>query len=106
MTVYREAMFKEMIREFPDSPMGHFSLGRLYLDLKRFEESTKCLAEAVRLDATYAAALVALGDAFAGLGNKVEARAAWARALATPLGKKDVSLQADLDARTRELDEF
>lgn len=106
MTVDREAMFKEMIREFPDSPMGHFSLGRLYLDEKRFKQSAEALAEAVRLDPSYAAALVALGDAWAGLGDKAQARTAWEKALATPLGKKDQSLQADLDARIRELDEF
>ena len=106
MAADREALFKEMVREFPDSPMGHFSLGRLYLDERRWDESVACLAEAVRLDPDYAAAMVALGDAWAGLGDKAKAREAWERALATPLGRKDVSLQTDLDARIRELDEF
>ncbi len=45
----REAQFKELVREFPDSPMGHFSLGRWYLDEKRFGESVPCFREAVRL---------------------------------------------------------
>ena len=26
----REAQFKQLVSEFPDSPMGHFSLGKLY----------------------------------------------------------------------------
>jgi uncharacterized protein HemY len=102
----REAMFLEMVREFPDSPMGHFSLGRLYLEEKRWSESVKALSEAVRLDPTYAAALVALGDAYAGLGDKAQAKAHWSAALATPLGQRDKSLQADLEQRMRELDDF
>lgn len=102
----REARFLTMVQEFPDAPMGHFSLGRLYLDEKRWAEASAALGEAVRLDPTYAAAFVALGDAAVGAGNKDAARAAWQQALATPLGQRDQSLQADLDARLRELDEF
>lgn len=106
MTADREAMFKEMVREFPDSPMGHFSLGRFYLDAKRWAESITSLAEAVRLDPDYAAAIVALGDAYAGQGDKDKAKQSWQRALATPLGKRDMSLQADLEQRIRDIDDF
>jgi uncharacterized protein HemY len=102
----REALFLSMVKEFPDSPMGHFSLGRLYLDEKRWAESARALQEAVRLDATYAAAFVALGDAFSGQGDKPQARAAWEAALATPLGRRDLSLQADLEQRLRDLEDF
>ena len=102
----REAMFKEMVRQFPDSPMGHFSLGRLLVDEKRWPEAVAALSDAVRLDPTYAAALVALGDAHAGAGSKAEAKATWERALATPHGKRDVSLQADLEQRIRDLEDF
>ncbi|MEW6434894.1 MAG: tetratricopeptide repeat protein [Myxococcota bacterium] len=106
MTSDREAMFLEMVREFPDSPMGHFSLGRLYLDEKRWADSVKALREAVRLDGTYAAAFVALGDAYAGLGDKAQAKAQWQKALSTPLGQRDMSLQADLEQRIRDIDDF
>lgn len=106
MTADREAMFKEMVREFPDSPMGHFSLGRLYLDEKRWPESVAALGEAVRLDPNYAAAIVALGDAYAGLGDKDKAKQSWQRALETPLGRRDMSLQADLEQRIRDIDDF
>lgn len=102
----REAMFREMIRQFPDSPMGHFSLGRLLVDEQRWAEAVTSLGEATKLDPTYAAAFVALGDAHAGLGAKDAARGAWQQALATPLGQKDLSLQADLDQRIRDLDDF
>lgn len=106
VTSEREAMFLEMVREFPDSPMGHFSLGRLYLDEQRWADSVKALGEAVRLDPTYAAAFVALGDAYAGLGDKAQAKAQWEKALGTPLGQRDMSLQADLEQRIRDAEDF
>jgi len=106
MSAEREAQFKDLVREFPDSPMGHFSLGRYYLDEKRFEQSVASLSEAVRLDATYAAAMVALGDAYVGSGRPDEAKVAWQRALATPHGQRDGSLQADLEQRISALDDF
>jgi tetratricopeptide (TPR) repeat protein len=102
----REAMFLQMTSEFPDSPMGFFSLGRLYLDERRWAESVKALAEAVRLDPAYAAAWVALGDAQLGAGARDEAKRAWQQALETPLGKRDLSLQADLEQRLRDLEDF
>lgn len=102
----REATFKQLVAEFPDSPLGHFSLGRLYLDEKRWTEAIASLSTAVSLDATYAAAFVALGDAHAGAGDKARAKAAWEQALATPLARRDLSLQADLDQRIRDLEDF
>ena len=106
MSPEREAQFKDLVREFPDSPMGHFSLGRYYLDEKRYALSVTCLTEALRLDPTYAAAMVALGDAHSGLGQPDQAKAAWQRALATPHGQRDASLQADLEQRISALDDF
>jgi uncharacterized protein HemY len=106
MTSTREQMFLDMVREFPDSPMGHFSLGRLYVEEKRWSEAVKALDDATRLDATYAAAFVSLGDAYAGLNQKSEAKGAWQRALETPLGRRDMSLQADLEQRIRDVDDF
>jgi uncharacterized protein HemY len=95
-----------MVKDFPDSPMGHFSLGRFFLDEKRWTDAVASLQRAVELDPTYAAAWVALGDGQAGLGDKAAAKAHWRSALATPLGGKDMSLQADLEARIRDVDDF
>jgi tetratricopeptide (TPR) repeat protein len=92
-----------MVAEFPDSAMGHFSLGKFLLEEKRFQESVLALEKAVAIDASYAAAWVALGDAHAGAGDAARAKASWERALQTPHGKKDASLQADLEQRMSEL---
>lgn len=99
----REAQFKQLVAEFPDSPMGHFSLGKLYLDGQRWAEAAACFEAAVKIDPTYAAAIVALGDAWAGAGEPGKARAAWEQALKTPHGQKDQSLQADLEQRISDL---
>lgn len=99
----REAQFKQLVAEFPDSPMGHFSLGKLYLDAQRWAEAAPCFEAAVKIDPTYAAAHVALGDAWAGAGDSAKARAAWEQALQTPHGRKDASLQADLQQRIDDL---
>jgi uncharacterized protein HemY len=99
----REEQFKQLVKEFPTSPMGHFSLGKLYLEEKRWLEAVARFEQAVKLDGTYAAALVALGDAHAGAGKPDEARKAWEQALQTPHGKKDASLQGDLEQRIADL---
>jgi tetratricopeptide (TPR) repeat protein len=92
-----------MVSDFPDSPMGHFSLGKYLLEEKRWRESVAALERAVSIDPAYSAAWVALGDAWAGSGDSDRARAAWQRALETPHGKKDQTLQADLEHRMSEL---
>ncbi len=50
--------------------------------------------------------MVALGDAHAGAGAKEEAKSAWERALNTPHGRRDTSLQADLEQRIRDLEDL
>lgn len=102
----REALFRQMVTQFPDSPMGHFSLGRLLVDEKRWDEAVDALGNATRLDPNYAAAWVALGDAHAGAARKDDAKRAWERALQTPHGQRDLSLQSDLEQRIRDADDF
>ncbi len=99
----RETQFKQLVAEFPDSPMGHFSLGKLYLEQQKWPQAVTCFQTAVKLDPSYAAGLVALGDAWAGAGDVQQARAAWEQALKTPHGQKDQSLQADLQQRIADL---
>lgn len=103
MTSDREAQFKKLVADFPDSPMGHFSLGKLYLEGRRYDEAARALEEAVRLDPQYAAALVSLGDAYAGGGKRAEAREVLERARATALGQSHQSLAEEIDERLADL---
>jgi predicted Zn-dependent protease len=103
MSQERERQFQQLVAEFPDSPMGHFSLGKLYLETARYAEAVKCLEDAVRLDPSYAAAMVSLGDAYAGAGKREQAREIWTRARNTALAQSHASLAEDIDVRLEDL---
>ncbi|MFZ5469099.1 MAG: tetratricopeptide repeat protein [Myxococcota bacterium] len=103
MSTDRVKQLERLVKAFPDSPMGHFSLGKYYLDAQNWSAAVKCMEEAVRLDPHYAAAWVALGDAAAGGGDSMRAKEAYRLALKTPHGTKDASLAADIERRLAEL---
>ena len=97
MTVDREAQFRKLVEQFPLSPMGHFSLGKLLLEQKRYAEAVVPLVEATRLDPSYAAALLALGEAHAGAGQRAEARAVWERARVRAVEQNHPGLAEEID---------
>ncbi|XXF79288.1 tetratricopeptide repeat protein [Myxococcaceae bacterium GXIMD 01537] len=103
MSDARLQQFQQMAAEFPDSPMAHFSLGKLYLERRLYPEAARSLEEAVRLDASYAAALVSLGDAYAGAGQPDKAREVLTRARDTALAQSHGSLAAEIDERLADL---
>jgi TolA-binding protein len=103
MTVEREAQFRKLVEQFPDSPMGHFSLGKLLLEQRRYHEAAESLEAATRLDPAYAAALVALGEALAKDGQTQKARAAFEQAHARALEQKHPSLAEEVEALLEEL---
>ncbi|MFN0063621.1 MAG: tetratricopeptide repeat protein [Myxococcaceae bacterium] len=95
----REAQFRKLISDFPTSPMGHFSLGKLLLEARRYAEAAEALANAVKLNPEYAAALLALGDAWEGAGKVQEAREVFERAKAHALAQNHPGLAEEIDAR-------
>jgi Flp pilus assembly protein TadD len=99
----REEQFRKLVADFPGSPMGHFSLGKLLLDERRYPEAVESLQAAVRLQPEYAAALVALGDALTGAGRRDEARRVLDEARATALAQNHPSLADEIDQRLSEL---
>ncbi len=103
MSDARLEQFKQMAAEFPDSPMAHFSLGKLYLERRQYAEAVKSLEEATRLDGQYAAALVSLGDAYAGAGQGAQAREVLTRARQMALAQSHPSLAEEIDERLAEL---
>ncbi len=104
MSDARLEQFKQMAAEFPDAPMAHFSLGKAYLDRRQYVEAAQALETAVRLDPVYAAALVALGDAYTGAGQTQKAREVLTRARDTALAQSHASLAEEIDERLSELD--
>lgn len=103
MSDARLEQFKQMAAEFPDSPMAHFSLGKAYLERRQYAEAAKSLEEAARLDPTYAAAIVSLGDAYVGAGQGDKARQALTRAKELALAQGHPSLAEEIDERLSDL---
>lgn len=104
MSADREEQFKELVKEFPDSPMGYFSLGKLYLEQRRYDEAAQTLEQAVKLDPEYAAAMVSLGEAYAGAGKNDLARGTWENAVEKALAQKHSGLAAEIEEKIAELD--
>jgi len=104
MSAEREQRYQAMITQFPDSPLGYFSLGRYYLEEARFAEAAKNLARCTELDPTYAAALLSLGDALAGGGEREQAKAAYARAREAAMAQNHPTLAEEIDERVADLD--
>jgi TolA-binding protein len=97
MTADREVQFRKLVEQFPASPMGHFSLGKLLLEQRRYREAAESLAKAASLDPGYAAALLALGEALAADGKTEAARATWEQARARALEQHHPSLAEEID---------
>jgi TolA-binding protein len=104
MSAERKQQFKDLVNEFPSSPMGHFSLGKLYLEERRYEEAVQSLEAAVKLDPEYAAALVSLGDAYVGAGKTDQARAIWEQAVEKALAQKHSGLAGEIEDKLAELE--
>ncbi len=99
----RESQLREMVRDFPDSPLTHFSLGKYLLEAGRYDDAIHALEAALRQDATYAAALLALGDAYAAIDEKDAARDAYGRCAEAGLAQGHPELARDARDRIEEL---
>jgi Tfp pilus assembly protein PilF len=99
MSDARLEQFKQMVAEFPQAPMAHFSLGKAYLERRQYADAARSLEEAVRLDPQYAAAMVSLGDAYTGAGETQKAREVLTRARDTALAQGHASLAEEIDER-------
>ena len=92
----REDKFKQMVQQYPDSAIGHYSLGRLYLEQRRFADAVPPLERACRLQADYAAAMVCLGDAYAGAARIDDARKTYEQAKSVALSQKHDGLAEEI----------
>lgn len=98
-----EEKYRKRVAELPKSAMGQFALGRYLLEQGRFADAVPPLEEANRLQAEYAAALVALGDAYAGARRTEDARATFERGKAVALAQRHPSLADEIDDRLADL---
>ncbi len=69
----RIANFKNMTEADPENELGHFSLGKAYLDAERYEEACASFRRVLELQSGFSKAYQHLGEAIKGLGNTSEA---------------------------------
>lgn len=103
MSDARLEQFKQMAADFPEAPMAHFSLGKALLERKDWAGAVRSLETAVRLDPSYAAALVSLGDAHSGAGQTAQAREVLTRARDLALAQGHPGLAEEIDERLSDL---
>ena len=99
----REAMFRKMVADFPDSAMAHFSLGGYYVETRQWAEAIASLGEATRLQADYAAAWIALGDARGASGDAGKAREAYGKARTAAVAQGHSGLAEEIDRKVAQL---
>ncbi len=99
----REALFQKMVADFPESAMAHFSLGAYYLEQRQYGEAVASLVNATRLQADYAAAWVALGDAYGAAEDAAKAREAYAKARANAVAQGHSGLAEEIDRKVAAL---
>ena len=69
----RIQQFKQMTESDPENALGHFSLGRAYLEAKRYEDAVASLARVLELSPKMSKAYHLLGEAYEGAGRRTEA---------------------------------
>lgn len=99
----REQKYLDMIAQFPESSLGHFSLARYYIELGRFQEAIPALERCLKDEPEWAAAMVALGDALAGAGREEDAVALLNKARGSALAQSHASLAEEIDERLADL---
>lgn len=99
----REQKYLDMIAQFPESPLGHFTLARYYVEVGRFQEAIGPLERCLNEEPDWTAAMIALGDAWSGLGEKQKAIAVYEQALASAQAQSHPSLAYDIEERLEDL---
>lgn len=69
----RIEQFKQMAQADPDNELGHFSLGRIYLESGRYDEAIAPLSRALELNPKLSKAYQLLGSAYEGAGQREKA---------------------------------
>jgi len=98
----RERKYLDMIEAFPESPLGHFTLGRYYVEVGRFAEAVQPLERCLKEEPDWTAAMVSLADALAASGDKAKAIVLLEKARSTPQAAHG-GLADDIEERLEDL---
>jgi folate-binding protein YgfZ len=101
----RIGLFREVLAMDPDDLVANFGLGKLYLDLERFEEAIPRFEKAVERDPGYSAAYDHLGTALRSLGRNDRAAAVFRAGIEAATRKGDLIPKRSMSRKLAELDE-
>lgn len=89
----------------PDDHLGHFMLGKLYLDAERLEEAAVEFEKTLILKPDYSAAYRLCGDAYRKAGNSEKARDVYERGIVVAEANGDLQTVKEMKAFLRKLQE-
>lgn len=97
--------FKNMAQADPDNELGHFSLGKAYLDAERYAEAEPALQRTLELKPTYSKAYQLLGRTQLKLGKRDQAVATLKKGYHIAAERGDVMPRDEMAAQLTELGE-
>lgn len=105
MDAERVAQFQALIALEPEDTVLRFGLGELYVEAGDFARAAEQFAEIVRLDPQYSAAYRYLGQSYAALEQRTEARQIFACGIAVAETRGDLQTAKEMRVFLRRLDQ-
>jgi tetratricopeptide (TPR) repeat protein len=97
-------MFRQVLEIDPDDAMGNFGLGELMVEDGRYAEAIDHLERALAADPRYSAALLALGRAHEGAGNRGAATRVFRRGIEVAAARGDLATANKMQERLAALE--
>ncbi len=101
----RIEQFKNMAEADPDNELGHFSLGKAYIDAERYGEAVEPLQRVLQLNPTFSKAYQFLAQAQVSLNQRSEAVATLKRGYEVASERGDVMPKNEMATMLTELGE-
>ena len=99
----REEMFLQVLEIDPDDALAHFGMGELLVERGSFEDAVGHLQRAIASDPGHSAAILALGQAFEGLGDRDDARVTYERGVEIAAKRGDLATAQKMQDRLNAL---
>lgn len=89
----------------PNDHLGHFMLGKLYLDAERYQEGAREFEQTLALKPDYSAAYRLCGDCYRKAGNVAKAREVYEKGIEVAEGNGDLQTVKEMQVFLRKLSE-
>ena len=99
----REGMFLQVLEIDPDDALAHFGLGELLVERESFDDAVEHLQRAIASEPAHSAAILALGQAFEGLGDQGKALETYERGVEVAAKKGDLATAQKMQDRLNAL---